>query len=105
MLLLGLFLIALGGLAIVAAVFTAELNDGKIEYLGQDLSALALFLVGVGAARRRPLGLLDLQVGHQARLGAAQGAEEDGGPVREARPGRGRDHDIDEHVDEDRPTL
>src|SRR4051812_20060272 len=42
MLLLGLILIALGGLAIVAAVFTVEL-DGSIELLGTDISALALF--------------------------------------------------------------
>ena len=37
--LLGLILIALGALAIVAAVFTAELVDGKIEYLGVRTSA------------------------------------------------------------------
>ena len=86
MLLLGLILIALGGLAIVAAVFTVELVGGDDRVpRRQDLSALALFLVGVGAGVAHPLGLLHLQVGHQARPGAtAQGAEEDGGAVREA---------------------
>jgi hypothetical protein len=46
MLILGLLLIAAGALAILAAVTTAS---GTVELLGTDLSALTIFLVGVGA--------------------------------------------------------
>jgi len=46
MVVLGLILIAAGALAIVGAVFTA---DGTVELLGTDMSALALFLVGLGS--------------------------------------------------------
>lgn len=46
MVVLGLILIVAGALAIVGAVFTAE---GTVELLGADISALALFLVGLGS--------------------------------------------------------
>ena len=46
MVVLGLILIAAGALGIVAAVFTAE---GSVELLGTDISALALYLVGLGS--------------------------------------------------------
>ena len=46
MVVLGLILIAAGALAIAGAVFTA---DGTVELLGTDMSALALFLVGLGS--------------------------------------------------------
>jgi len=46
MLVLGLILIAAGALGIVAAVFTAE---GTVELLGTDMSALAIYLVGLGS--------------------------------------------------------
>ena len=46
MVVLGLILIAAGALGIVAAVFTA---DGTVELLGTDISALAMFLVGLGS--------------------------------------------------------
>ena len=46
MVVLGLILIAAGALGIVAAVFTAE---GTVELLGTDISALAIFLVGLGS--------------------------------------------------------
>ena len=42
----GLLLILLGALAIVAAVFG---SDGSAEFLGQDWSALTIFLIGVAA--------------------------------------------------------
>ena len=42
----GLLLILLGALAIVAAVFG---SDGSAEFLGQDSSALTIFLIGVAA--------------------------------------------------------
>ena len=46
MVVLGLILIAAGALGIVAAVFTA---DGTVELLGTDISALAMYLVGLGS--------------------------------------------------------
>lgn len=46
MVVLGLLLVAAGALGIVAAVFTA---DGSVELLGTDISALALYLVGLGS--------------------------------------------------------
>ena len=45
MVVLGLILMALGAVAIVAA-FTAQ---GSVELLGTDISALAMFFVGLGA--------------------------------------------------------
>ena len=106
MLLLGLILIAVGGLAIVAAVFTAELNDGKIEYLGQDLSALALFLVGVGAGVAVLWGFSIFKWG--TKRGWARRKEHKKMEELSEKLGRvdGRDdHDIDAHADRDRPTL
>ena len=46
MFVVGLLLILLGALAIVAAVFG---SDGTAEFLGQDLSALAIFIIGLAA--------------------------------------------------------
>jgi hypothetical protein len=47
MLVLGLLLIAAGALAILAALGTADGTD--VELLGVDVSAVALFLIGVGS--------------------------------------------------------
>jgi hypothetical protein len=46
MFVLGLLLIICGGLAILAAVFG---SDEKAVFLGQDLTALAIFLIGLAA--------------------------------------------------------
>lgn len=46
MVVLGLILMALGAVTIVAALFTAQ---GSVELLGTDISALAMFFVGLGA--------------------------------------------------------
>jgi hypothetical protein len=46
MLILGLLLIALGALAIIVAVFGAT---GTVEVLGNDLTAVTVFLGGVAA--------------------------------------------------------
>ena len=43
----GLLLMVLGALAVVAAVFTAE--GTSVELLGLDVSALGLFLIGLGS--------------------------------------------------------
>jgi hypothetical protein len=47
MVILGLLLIALGAVAIVAAVGTAE--GSGVELLGTDIGAVALFFIGLGA--------------------------------------------------------
>lgn len=49
MILLGLVLIALGALAIVAALFTAEMAGTAVELLGIEMSPVELFLVGLGS--------------------------------------------------------
>lgn len=50
MLILGLLLIAVGALAIVAALFSAGYSDsGHLELLGTDIGVLFLFFLGVGA--------------------------------------------------------
>jgi len=49
MVLIGLVLIVLGALAVVAAVFTAEIHNGHVELLGANIGPVALFLVGLGA--------------------------------------------------------
>jgi hypothetical protein len=46
MLVLGLLLVAVGAIAIVAALGTAV---GSVELLGTDMSAMALFFIGVGS--------------------------------------------------------
>jgi len=46
MVILGLLLLAIGALAVVSAVFV---SDGTAELLGMDLSALAIFLIGLAA--------------------------------------------------------
>lgn len=47
MVFLGLLLILLGALAIVAVVF--DVDPIQVELLGAEISALALFLLGVGS--------------------------------------------------------
>ena len=47
MVILGLLLIALGAVAIVAAVGTAE--GSGVELLGTDVGAMAMFFIGLGA--------------------------------------------------------
>ena len=46
MVVLGLLLILLGAAAVLAALF---LSEGTASLLGSDLSALSIFLIGVGA--------------------------------------------------------
>ena len=46
MVVLGLLLMGLGAVAIVAVLVTAE---GTVELLGTDISATAMFFVGLGA--------------------------------------------------------
>ena len=50
MLILGLLLVAAGAAVIVAAVFTAEVTGGHIEFIGIEVGAIALFVLGVASA-------------------------------------------------------
>ncbi len=51
MLILGLVLIAAGGLLIVAAIFTTDVTGtgATIEILGTEVGAVTLFLMGLGS--------------------------------------------------------
>ena len=104
MLLLGLILIALGGLAIVAAVFAVDV-DGKVEYLGQDVSGLALFLIGLGAGVAIWWGFSIFKWG--TKRGWARRKEQKKMEELSEKLGKveGRDDDIHDHADEDRPNL
>ena len=50
MVILGLVLIAIGALAIVCGVFTSEVEGTQLQFLGQDIRPVTLFLIGVGSA-------------------------------------------------------
>ena len=63
MVVLGLLLILLGGLAIVSAVFALDLDNGTISYLSLDVSPLALFLIGVVATLAVVVGAAVLKWG------------------------------------------
>jgi len=69
MVILGLLLILLGALAIVAALF----SSGSVELLGFDMSALAIFLVGVAAGAAIIWGFSILKYG--TKRGLAQRKE------------------------------
>lgn len=62
---IGLLLIVLGSLAILAAVFISE---GSVELLGIDMSALAIFLVGVAAGAAILWGFGILKYGTKREL-------------------------------------
>ena len=67
MVILGLLLIVLGALAIVAAVFT---GTGTTSLLGFDMSALAIFVVGVAAGAFILWGWAVLKYGTKRELRA-----------------------------------
>ncbi|MCB0907078.1 MAG: hypothetical protein KDB63_08180 [Nocardioidaceae bacterium] len=67
MVILGLLLIVLGALAIVAAVFT---GTGTTSLLGIDMSALAIFVVGVAAGAFILWGWAVLKYGTKRELRA-----------------------------------
>jgi hypothetical protein len=105
MLLLGVVLIALGGLAIVAAVFA---SDGRVEYLGQDVEGLVLFLIGLGAGVAIWWGFSVFKWGTKRGLARRreQKKMQELSEKLDAVEGRGhRDQDLDEHAERDRPTL
>jgi hypothetical protein len=49
MLILGLVLVGAGAALFVAALFTAEVSGGQLEFLGFEVGAVTLFLLGVAA--------------------------------------------------------
>lgn len=65
MVILGLGLIGLGAIAILSAVFVSE---GTAELLGMDMSALAIFLVGVAAGAAILWGFTILKYGTKREL-------------------------------------
>jgi hypothetical protein len=106
MLLLGLILIALGALAIVATVFTVEIAGGDIEVLGIEVTPLGLFLLGVGAGVAILWGFGIFKWGTKRGL-ARRREQKKLNELSEKldRADAERRHDIDDHADEDRPTL
>jgi hypothetical protein len=106
MLLLGLFLIALGALVIVAAVFTVEIVGGEIELIGVEVTPLGLFLIGVAAGVAVLWGFSIFKWGTKRGL-ARRREQKKLNELSEKldRADAERRHDIDDHADEDRPTI
>jgi high-affinity Fe2+/Pb2+ permease len=106
MVIIGLVLIALGAVAIVLGLFTAELDGTTLKLAGIELSPVALFFVGVAAAVLVWWGLWILKSGsqrswarrkEQKRLAKLAGQLDDVDPNRRM--------DVDKEEDKDRPTL
>ena len=68
MVLIGLALVVVGALAVVAAVFGTDLNLGVIEFLGIDVSPMALFLIGLGSGLSIMWGLSVMKFGTKRGL-------------------------------------
>jgi type VI protein secretion system component VasK len=106
MVILGLVLIGLGALAIVSGLFASELDGNQLQFLGQDVSPVALFLIGVGSAVAIWWGLWMFKSGskrswarrkEQKRLEKLSEQLEDVDAKRRL--------DVDKEEDRDRPTL
>lgn len=106
MVILGLVLIAVGGLAIVSAVFDSEIDGGKLQYLGQDVGPLAFFLIGVGSAVAIWWGLSLLRIGSK-RSWARRKEQKRLTELSEKLDtvDAQRRSDVDHQEDKDRPTL
>jgi type VI protein secretion system component VasK len=106
MVILGLILIVLGGLAIVCGLFATELDGTQLQFLGQDLSPAALFLIGVGSAVAIWWGLWLLKSGSKrswARRKEQKRLEELSDKLDSVEERRRMD--VDEHEEKDRPSL
>ena len=106
MILLGLVLIALGALAIVAALFTAELSGSDVEMLGIEMSPIELFLVGLGAGLAIWWGFWLFKAGSArslARRRERKRLAELSDQLHAVESERARD--VDHHEEKDRPTL
>jgi high-affinity Fe2+/Pb2+ permease len=106
MVIIGLLLIALGAVAIVLGVFTAEIDGTTLKLAGIELSPMAMFLVGVAAAVAIWWGLWILKSGSKrswARRKEQKRLEELSEKLDNVDANRRMD--VDEHEDRDRPTL
>ena len=106
MVILGLVLIAVGALAIVSGVFTAEIHGSQLEFLGQDLSPVVLFLIGVGSAVVIWWGLWIFKSGSKrswARRKEQKRLEKLSDQLDDVDASRRMD--VDTHEEKDRPTL
>ena len=99
MVVLGLILIAAGALGIVAALFTAE---GSVELLGTDMSAMALYFVGLGSGVAIWWGFTIGKFGTKRTPAAAPREQEAQRALREARQARVRPPRRRHATDEDR---
>lgn len=106
MVILGLVLIVLGALAIVCGVFTAEVDGGQLQFLGQDLDPVALFLIGVGSAVAIWWGLWLLKSGSK-RSWARRREQKRLTELSEKLDtvDAERRMNVDDHEEKDRPTL
>ena len=106
MILLGLILIALGGLAILAALFTAEMAGDDVELLGIELTPVGLFLVGLGAGLAIWWGFWLFKAGSArslARRRERKRLAELSDQLHQVESERARD--VDHHEERDRPSL
>jgi len=106
MVILGLVLIALGALAIVAGLFTSEVEGTQLQFLGQDIDPAVLFLIGVAAAVAVWWGLWLLKAGTRrswARRKEQKRLEELSEKLDDVEARRRMD--VDEHEERNRPTL
>ena len=106
MILLGLVLILLAALAIVAALFTAEVSGTEVELLGLDMGPVELFLVGLGAGLAIWWGFWLFKAGSSrslARRREQKRLSELSDQLHQVEADRQRD--VDHHEEKDRPTL
>ena len=68
MLLLGLLLIAVGAVLVIGGVFAADVSGGQVEFMGIDVSPMALFLLGTAAGACVLLGLSVSRFGARREL-------------------------------------
>ena len=106
MVILGLLLIVVGAVAIVCGVFTSEVEGTQLQFLGQDIRPVTLFLIGVGSAVLIWWGLWILKSGskrswakrkEQKRLEKLSDQLDDVDANRRL--------DVEQHEEKDRPTL
>jgi len=106
MILLGLVLIALAALAIVAALFTAEIVGTDVEFLGVEVGPVALFLIGLGAGLAIWWGFWLFKAGSArslARRREQKRLHELSEKLDQVEADRRRD--VDHQEEKDRPTL
>ena len=106
MVILGLLLIAVGALAIVCGVFTSEVEGNQLQFLGQDIGPVALFLIGIGSAVAIWWGLWLFKSGSKrswARRKEQKRREKLSDQLDDVDANRRMD--VDQHEEKDRPTL